>query len=349
MRLRTRCPNDSSRYRAAVPDSPPQARAGATLADLGEAGVLARIFPRLPSGAAVQLGPGDDAAVLSAPDGRVVATTDSMVEGRDFRDDWSTAYDVGWKAAAQNLADVAAMGAVPTALLVALVAPGTTPVSWVEGLADGLAAACAGTGATVVGGDLSGGGLRLVSVTALGDLEGRSPLLRSGAQVGDVVAVAGRIGWSAAGLALLSAGRPEVSAELVAAHLRPEPVYAAGPAAALAGATSMLDVSDGLLRDAGRVAAASGVTIDLDREALEGRAGQLRAAAEALGDNMLALTWVLSGGEDHPLLATFAPGELPPGFEAVGVVTPAQPDAVRLGGQPLGARAASPGWDHFTP
>src|SRR6185437_384894 len=143
-----------SRYRAAVPDVTPQA---ATLGDLGEAGILPRIFPRLPSGPLVQVPPGDDAAVISAADGRVVATTDVMVQGLDWRDDWSTAYDVGWKVAAQNLADVAAMGAVPTGLLVGLVAPSSLPVSWVEGLADGLAAGCASTGASIVGGDLSGG------------------------------------------------------------------------------------------------------------------------------------------------------------------------------------------------
>src|SRR4051794_17114780 len=112
-----------------------------TLAELGESGVLARIFPRLASAPAgsrsAPVGPGDDAAVLRAPDGRVVATTDLMVQGRDFRLDWSSAYDVGWKSAAQNLADIAAMGAVPTALLVGLVAPASTAVVWVEQLADG--------------------------------------------------------------------------------------------------------------------------------------------------------------------------------------------------------------------
>ena len=168
--------------------------------------------------------------MVAAPDGRVVATTDVLVEGRDFRRDWSSAADVGWKAAAQNLADVAAMGAVPTALLVGLVAPPDLEVAWALGLADGLAAACAGTGAGVVGGDLSSGPLIVVSVTALGDLQGRDPVLRSGARPGDVVAVAGRArplrrpGW-----ALLRApAAPDVAPELVAAHRRPTPPYAAG-------------------------------------------------------------------------------------------------------------------------
>ena len=152
---------------------------GPSLRDVGEAGVLRRILPLLPPGGATVLGPGDDAAVLAAPDGRVVASTDVMVQDRDFRLDWSSAEDVGVKAAAQNLADVAAMGARPTALLVSLVAPPDTEVAWAEGLASGLALGCAASGTTVAGGDLSSGPVLMVSVTALGDLEGRDPVLRA--------------------------------------------------------------------------------------------------------------------------------------------------------------------------
>jgi thiamine-monophosphate kinase len=201
-----------------------------TLADVGESGLLRAIFPLLPPGDHTLVGPGDDAAVVGAPDGRVVATTDVLVEGRDFRRAWSSAQDVGAKAAAQNLADVAAMGAVPTALLVALVAPPDLPLAWAVGLSEGLAAGCAGTGAGVVGGDLSSGPLVVVSVTALGDLAGRRPVLRSGARPGDVVALAGTLGRSAAGLALLHSGWPDVAlppdvtglaGALVADHRRP--------------------------------------------------------------------------------------------------------------------------------
>jgi thiamine-monophosphate kinase len=332
-----------------VPGVPIEPAGGPTLADLGESGVLARVFPRLPSAAVVEIGPGDDAAVLTAADGRVVATTDLMVEGRDFRPEWSTAYDVGWKSAAQNLADIAAMGAVPTALLVGLVAPGTTPVAWVEGLADGLAASCERTGASVVGGDLSSGDHIVVSVTALGDLQGRPAVLRSGARPGDVVAVAGQLGWSAAGLALLEAGRGDAAPDLVVAHLRPDPPYAAGPAAALAGASALLDVSDGLLKDAGRIASASKVTIDLDLAALQSRAAHLSAAAEALGDNDLAALWVLTGGEDHALVACFPPGAVPPAFEMVGsVVAPAGRPVLLSGLPPETVVGSASGWDHFS-
>jgi thiamine-monophosphate kinase len=339
------CVTEWSRYRAAVPDVTP---AGPTLADLGETGILARIFPRLPAGGQVEVPPGDDAAVVVAADGRVVATTDLMVQGRDWRDDWSSAYDVGWKVAAQNLADVAAMGAVPTGLLVGLVAPGTLPVSWLEGLADGLAASCASTGASVVGGDLSSGDVVVVAVTALGDLQGRAPVLRSGARPGDLVAVAGRLGWSGAGLDLLRAGRPEVAPRLVASHLRPEPPYAAGPAAASGGAHALMDVSDGLLRDAGRMADASGVSIDLDGDRLGGYADQLIEAAKALGDNGFGLGWVLSGGEDHPLLATFPGPDLPDGFEPIGTIVDRAAEAVLVDGRPASTLSGGlPTWDHF--
>lgn len=319
-----------------------------TLADLGESGVLARVFPRLPVPQGTSVGPGDDAAVVAAPDGRVVVTTDQMLEGQDWRPDWSSAYDVGWKAAAQNLADIAAMGAVPTALVVSLTAPSSTPVAWVEQLADGLAGACAGTGAGVVGGDLSRGERIVVTVTALGDLQGRSPVLRSGARVGDVVALAGPVGWSAAGLALLRAGGGDAAPHLVAAHLRPEPPYAAGPAAADGGATALLDVSDGLLRDAGRIATASGVTVDLDLTAVGALADALNPAAEALGDVDLALRWVLTGGEDHPLLATFPPGAVPPAYRPIGLVaSPAGADVLVSGRSPSELVGDATGWDHF--
>ena len=276
----------------------------ATLADLGEDGVLEHILPRLPFGAATLLGPGDDAAVVAAPDGRTVVSTDVLVEGRHFRREWSTGADVGWRAAMQNLADIAAMGARPTALVVALVCPLDLPITWLTGLADGLAAAC-GPEIGVVGGDLSAGDELAVSVTVLGDLGGAAPVLRSGARPGDVVAHAGVRGRSAAGLAALDAGRRGSFPELVEAYLRPRCPLAAGPAAALAGATAMLDVSDGLLRDAGRLARASGVTLDLDEPAVAFAADLAVLAVAARELDADARTWVLAGGEDHGLLATF--------------------------------------------
>ncbi len=326
------------RYRGQVTEHDP------AVGDLSEGAVLARILDRLgPSEALV--GPGDDAAVLAAPDGRVVATTDTLVHGPDFRLAWSTPFDLGWKAAAVNLADVAAMGARPTALLVALAMPDDTRVSVVEGLADGLRAACdaLAPGCRVEGGDLTVSDTLTIAVTALGSLDGREPVLRSGAREGDVVAVAGGLGHAGRGLALLfdrfrddsgtpvAIGRadltPEDSADLDA-QLRPSPPIALGRVAADAGATALMDVSDGLVLDARRMAAASGVTIELSTD---------RLGADP--------STALAGGEDHALLATFpADADLPDGFVAIGRVTAAGTDAVLIDRRPHDGRG---GWDPY--
>lgn len=250
------------------------------------------------------MGIGDDGAVVRAPDGRVVASTDLLVEGWHFRRDWSSATEIGGKAAAQNLADIAAMGAVPTALLIGLATPGDLPVAWAEDLAAGLAQECARVGAAVAGGDISAGPVVMLAVTALGDLAGQPPVTRSGARPGDVLAVAGHLGRSAAGLALLQAGLDQ-PASLLAAHRWPHPDYAAGPEAARLGATSMIDVSDGLVQDVGHLAEQSGVRIDLESVRLPGD-DALRIAAAAVG-RPDSLDWILSGGEDHALAATFPP------------------------------------------
>ncbi len=353
----------------------------------------------LPPGRRTLVGIGDDAAVLATPDGRVVATTDFLLEGRHFRRDWSGAADVGHKAAARSLADLAAMGAEPSALLVALAAPADLPVSWARELAQGLAAECARAsrgGASVIGGDTARAGSVILAVTGLGDLAGRTPVRRSGAAPGEEVAVAGPLGPSAAGLALLTAGLSHddlvAHGDLVAAHLRPAPPYDAGPEAADLGATAMIDVSDGLLADLGHIAAASGVRIDLAaaalrpgdalltaarairdaaRHASSGRTGpgsrpdpadthaspEARAAEaqqieaqqaeaqqiEAQQIETEALGWVLSGGEDHSLAATFPPGtRLPPRWRVIGAVRPGH--GVVVDGQPW---VQAPGWDHF--
>ena len=295
-----------------------------TLGSVGEGAVLGRIFPRLPDAASALLGPGDDAAVVAAADGRFVVTTDMMIHGPDFRLAWSTPFDLGWKAAASNLSDVAAMGAVPSALVVALAAPKDTPVGFLESFADGLREACAALslGCGVVGGDLSVSPTLTIAVTAFGDLEGRPPVTRSGAQVGDVVAVAGVLGLAAAGQRMLfepgATSSPERGGLEIEAQLQPRPPIAAGRVAALAGATSMIDLSDGLAIDAGRVARASGVAFDF--EPLE-------------PDE-------INGGEDHSLLATF-PGAVPAGFRAIGRVV--EGAGVLVAGRPHEVG----GWDPY--
>ncbi|SOD93037.1 thiamine-phosphate kinase [Blastococcus haudaquaticus] len=311
-----------------------------TVKVVGEFAVIDRVLAQAGTARAAQVGPGDDAAVLRTPDRRVVATTDVLVEGRHFRRDWSSAEDIGHKAAAANLADVAAMGGVATALLVGLACPASTQTAWLEGVAAGLAAECAPLGAAVVGGDLVAAAADsesvVLSVTALGDLGGRAPVLRSGARPGDVVALAGRLGWSACGLSVLRRGFSSPIA-VVAAHRRPTPPYAAGPGAAEAGATAMCDVSDGLLADLGHIARDSGVLADLDREALVRAclepAGPLQQVGSALGTDPLA--WVLTGGEDHALVATFpARTPLPVGWTPIGRVRKGRTTGVLVDGQP---------------
>ncbi|MEV0624467.1 thiamine-phosphate kinase [Nonomuraea wenchangensis] len=313
-----------------------------TVGDLGEFGVVNRITGRLPQGAAVMLGPGDDAALVAAPDGRVVVSTDLLLEGRHFRRDWSSPYDVGRKAAAQNLADVAAMGAVPTALVIGLGIPADLPVTWLDGLTDGFRDECAVVGASVAGGDVTRCDLVVLGVTALGDLGGRAPVRRDGARPGQVVAVAGRLGHAAAGLALLDAGVPARTDALeraVAAHRRPCPPYQEGPHAAELGASAMLDVSDGLLQDLGHVAAASGVRIELDPQAFAVGEPVLAAAKELAAD---PLEWVLTGGEDHALAAVFPAGvRLPATWQVVGRVV--EGEGILVYGREMGRG----GWDHF--
>jgi thiamine-monophosphate kinase len=289
----------------------------------------------------VDIGPGDDAAVVRAPGGRVVATSDLLIEGRHFRRDWSGPYDVGRKAAAQNLADVVAMGARPTALLIGFGVPLETEPEWAEPewaqpewaerLYDGLRDECDLVGAAVAGGDVVRAPVVILAVTALGDLAGRAPLLRSGARPGDVVAVRGRLGFAAAGVDLLSRGR-EVPAVLLDAHRRPRPPYAAGDEAARLGVTALIDVSDGLVQDLGHIAAASGVRIDIDAAALP-------IAAELGAEGR---TFVLTGGDDHAFAGTF-PREtpLPKTWRTIGHVVGGE--GVTIDGRPHGLT----GWDHF--
>jgi thiamine-monophosphate kinase len=279
----------------------------------------------------VEIGPGDDAAVLRTPDGRVVASSDLLIEGRHFRRDWSGPYDIGRKAAAQNLADVVAMGGRPTALLVGFGVPADIDVAWAERLYDGLRDECAVVGAVVAGGDVVRAPVVTLGVTALGDLAGRAPLRRSGARPGDVVAVRGRLGYAAAGLDLLTRG-VDGPAELIAAHRRPRPPYEAGEEAVRLGATALIDVSDGLIQDLGHIAAAGGVRIDVDSAALP-------VPAELGPDG---LRFVLTGGEDHGFAGTFPSGTtLPPEWRAIGRVTAGA--GVTLDGRPHELTA----WDHF--
>ena len=323
---------------------------GELISDVGEFGLITRIDAALAGHAAagVHVGIGDDAAVVGVTGGRVVVSTDMLVEGRHFRRDWSTGADIGAKAAAQNLIDVAVMGARTTTLVVALGLPADLPVEWVTDFYAGLRAEAEAQGAAIVGGDLVRSDRVVISVTAIGELTGPDPVLRSGAEPGDVVAVAGRLGWAAAGLSILSRGFRTPRA-LVDAHRRPEPPYEAAAAAAAGGATAMIDVSDGLVADLGHIARASEVAIEVDPSLLA-IAEPVASAAAAF--NADPLVWVLTGGEDHAVAATFpADAALPEGFTAIGVVRDvADVELLEAPGVTVGGRVprGSGGHDHFT-
>lgn len=322
-----------------------------TVSQLDESELLAQIFPHLPSNDSVLIGPGDDCASVAAPHGSFVVSTDILIEGVHFRTDWSTGYQVGWRAAMQNLADVAAMGARPTSLVVGLGLPRETEVSWVTEFARGLGDASRSVGAACVGGDLSSAPALFISVTVHGDPV-KEPVVRSGAQPGHVLAVAGHTGWSAAGLHFLSLGVDaqgpvdSLSAVLALQTFRaPTSPIVLGEAAALGGATAMMDISDGLVRDAQRICKASGVKAVIDFRAVTKKLSppqvnqQLWQGDEAfpfirslpkLGTSaastsaqllhelalrcagghdalasQLVVQWLLSGGEDHGFLAAF--------------------------------------------
>lgn len=313
-----------------------------TLGGYGEFALIRQITAGLPPAAHVLVGPGDDAAVL-ALEPPVVTSLDVLVEGVHFRRDWSPARDVGRKAVAVNVSDIEAMGARARALVVGFSAPPDLELSWALAFAAGLTAEAEAAGVSLVGGDVTRARDVTVSVTVLGTLDGRQPVLRSGARAGDVVAVRGRLGWAAAGLVVLGRGFRSPRA-VVEAHRVPQVGYGSGAAAAAAGATAMVDVSDGLLADLGHVAAASAVTIDLDRSAFVVDE-PLQAVAAATGTDPYAL--VLTGGEDHALAATFPePAAVPGGWTVVGRVVDPGGDgpAVLVDGAPW---TAATGFDHF--
>ncbi|WP_298489301.1 thiamine-monophosphate kinase [uncultured Rothia sp.] len=405
----------------------------------------------------LEVGPGDDCAVLAtpAPGQRTVVTTDTLVEDQDFMNLWpggiarvgdagefileparSSGYDVGRKAATQNLADVAAMGARPASLFISLSLPGSKPYGWIDGFAHGIVDginACRATECVIGGGDIGDSTEISVTVTALGYTD--RAVLRSGARPGDTIALAGRTAWSDAGLRLLlnplslpatallraiAAGQdaesalgsvaqawekkhvekqaegssalseglielartltPEDAAHMIAVCERavesqhhPVSPIPAGEVARQHQASSMLDLSDGLVKDAGRVAAASGVQMRLDRAAVDAFAEPLLPLARlllAIGERneagespaSLARTFVLVGGEDHGLLATF-PGEVPEEFMPLGTCVADAPErglsaelygaerrhnavtgaAVVMGGRSLDGM----GWEHY--
>lgn len=312
--------------------------------------LISGFAPYLPKSSAV-VPSGDDSAVLETR-GNVAVSVDMLVENRHFKREWSTGYDVGYRAAQQNLADAVAVGAMPVSLVVGMALPGDLEVEWLNDFARGLAAACEPHGVGVDGGDLVAGSEIAISVTVLGDMEGREPLLRSGALPGHKVVHCGNLGHGIAGFELLSAGfsesdeNPKVGA-LVGNFLRPQPPINEAMEAVRGGSLrSLMDVSDGLVRDTRRIAKASRVWIDLDQKAIEKKMGPLATAAGRLGADRR--TWLFTGGEDHGFVGTIpADGEVPDAFAVIGeVLAPDQHGRITISGKDV--NQSTLGWDHFS-
>jgi len=291
----------------------------------------------------VTIGPGDDAACFMA-DGACVTSTDIFIETVHFRRDWCEPSDIGHKVVGASLADVEAMGAIPLGILVCLGVPRDTELKWVEQFNNGLRAECELAGAMLIGGDLSASPIVVVSVTAIGEMAAVDPVQRNGAIPGQLVAIAGRLGWAGAGLAALARGFRSPKA-VVDAYRRPRIPYGQGREAALSGATAMIDVSDGLLADLGHIARQSRVAINLDSGQFT-VAEPMVAVGAALGVD--PISYVLTGGEDHALAAVFEPSDVPEGWNIVGQVMP-------KGAAPMGSvlvdgrqwAGATDGWTHF--
>ena len=286
----------------------------------------------------VELGIGDDAAVLAVSNNKLVATVDMAVEGVHFRCDWSSPFQIGAKLTTANLADIFAMGAKPKYLLVAAAISQVNNSEVITELAKGIRSVADNFKVTVIGGDLSKAERMSLSITALGELSG-NPILRSNAQVGDLLYLSALPGLSAAGLAILNRGldRPRY---VVDAHLNPKLV---APDKLIKVATSLCDISDGLVTDAGNIAKASGVAINLNKELITSAPDfkDLAELANELGEDVF--DWILTGGEDHFFLATVNPSNA---SEELGI----RVGVVTTGGGEIsldGAVIKKSGYQHF--
>ena len=311
---------------------------------MNEFDVIRRLSRRLPAAPPEVVVPiGDDCAVVRLGEKLWVAAADMLVEGRHFEASWASPREVGFKAVAVNVSDVAAMGGTPRFVLAS--GGGADPETTL-GCMEGVLEACEKFGAYPLGGDTTGSPALTVDVAILGELGG-PPVLRSGARPGDLLAVTGELGASAAGLLALTGGDrgPE---RLVRKHLRPEPRVLAGRAAARLGARAMIDLSDGLASDVRHVAEASGVGCRIDLGLLP-VSHDTREYASSLGRDPEVLA--ATGGEDYELLISATEGviealvsESDVQVTVIGEVVPGSGAVLLRGGEPVESLS---GWDHF--
>ena len=299
-----------------------------------EAGVisaLTRIFGLTHRG--VEVGIGDDAAVVSTTD-QTVITTDMAVEGTHFSTQWSSAFDIGRKITAANLADIYAMGGSPKFLVAAVTLTGEESMEWIEDLAEGIAHEANSCGAYVVGGDLAKGPSKVISIAAIGQIE--TAITRSGAQVGDSIYISSLPGWSAAGLAIIDKDlEADLALHAVSEFCAPTVDYSAAVQFSNGKATSLCDISDALVIQAEQIANASQVQLSIEKDLISKHPefGTLSELADSQGIDVWQ--WILAGGEDHVFLATgkeldgFRIGSVQSGSGVVGVEMKKAPDTWR--------------------
>ena len=261
---------------------------------------LAEIFHSPHAG--VLVGIGDDGAVVKTSPQSVI-TTDMAVEGTHFNLEWSGAFDIGRKITAANLADIYAMGALPQYLVVAVTLTGSETMEWISDLAHGIAHEAKSCGAAVVGGDLTRGAIKVISITAIGEVE--KAITRGGAHVGDSIYLSSLPGWSAAGLAVIEKdGVDDLEAYAIEEFCAPNVDYSAASALAHSGATSMCDVSDSLITQAGQMAQASGHGFNFSKESFVADPEFIALNELANKEGADVWQWIFAGGEDHVFLAT---------------------------------------------
>lgn len=299
-----------------------------------EAGViaaLARIFGT--SGRGVEIGIGDDAAVVKTSPLSAI-TTDIAVEGTHFSTAWSSAFDIGRKVTAANLADIYAMGGSPRYLVAAVTLTGEESMEWIEELAEGIAHEASSVGAFVVGGDLVKGPCKIISITAVGQID--RPITRSGAQVGDSIYISSLPGWSAAGLAVIEKDLDsDIALHAVNEFSAPTVDYSAAVQFYNSQANSLCDISDALIIQAQQVADASGVHLTIDKDLIATHPEFVTLSELAESVDLDVWQWILAGGEDHVFLATgrdlegFCIGAVTQGSGVSGVEMKKAPDTWR--------------------
>lgn len=299
-----------------------------------EAGViaaLARIFGTSQRG--VEIGIGDDAAVVKTSD-RSAITTDIAVEGTHFNTQWSSAFDIGRKITAANLADIYAMGGSPKYLVAAVTLTGLESMEWIEDLAEGMAHEASSCGVYIVGGDLAKGPCKVISVAAIGQID--TAITRSGAQVGDSIYISSLPGWSAAGLAIIDKDvESDIAHYAISEFCAPTVDYSAAVQFANGKATSLCDVSDALVIQAEQIAAASKVQLSIEKDLLSKHPEFATLSELAVSQGIDVWQWILAGGEDHVFLATgkdltgFRIGSVQSGTGVIGVEMKKAPDTWR--------------------